>query len=248
MENSLTGYKDNAFSLGTDELLLPGRTLESIKGARNKNAEYKRILAERRRIPDIDQLNQNIEPPPATPQGLNAEAPEFELRTRNPAEDFIATIRNTFIRSTYGNLYSSASPDDNNTYVTWKTSSGTYYPISGEELRTCLTTMKNKSPGGDNMLLSHLKSLKDNYLLAILNVVLWERKQPLSWKKNETILIPKKQSGLENASNWRPITLSVTIVRLLHKILAARLSNSINLRQKAFIPVDGCAPNIVLFF
>lgn len=74
------------------------------------------------------------------------------------------------------------------------------------------------------------------------------RKQPSLWKRNETILIPKKQSGLDDASNWRPITLSVMFVRLLHKILAARLSKSINLnlRQKSFIPVEGCAENILL--
>jgi len=42
--------------------------------------------------------------------------------------------------------------------------------------------------------------------------------------------------------------MSSRLVRVLHKILARRLSDSLPLspRQKAFIPVDGCVENVVL--
>ena len=69
-----------------------------------------------------------------------------------------------------------------------------------------------------------------------------------TWKTNKTRLIPKKNEGLDNASNWRPITLSSMFTRLLHRILARRLVNNttINPRQKAFVPVDGCAHNTLI--
>ena len=60
--------------------------------------------------------------------------------------------------------------------------------------------------------------------------------------------IPKKPHDLHLTSNWRPITISSTCVRLLHRILACCLTKAthLNPRQKAFIPADGCGENTLL--
>ena len=62
-----------------------------------------------------------------------------------------------------------------------------------------------------------------------------------------TSLIPKLKNT-KDPSIFRPITNSLLINRLFHKILAKRIENTIVLdpRQKAFIRRDGIADNIFL--
>src|SRR6218665_1909043 len=54
--------------------------------------------------------------------------------------------------------------------------------------------------------------------------------------------------GQDEAANYRPITMTLRVTRIFHKVLALRLTGAalINPRQKAFVPVDGCADNIFL--
>ena len=153
------------------------------------------------------------------------------------------------IRQTYQTLYESESPLDNAPVVKEKsTSRKLYIPITADEVKHELRIMRKSAPGPDNLTLEHLRALDIKLLLSILNVQLWLRKQLPCLNKNRTRLIPKKSEGLEDASNWRPITLSSMVVRLLHRILAGRISSSIKLneRQKAFVPLDGCAQNTFL--
>ena len=58
----------------------------------------------------------------------------------------------------------------------------------------------------------------------------------------------KEIPDLHLATNWRPITISSTCVRLLHCILACHLTKAtqLNPRQKALIPADGCGENTLL--
>ena len=83
-------------------------------------------------------------------------------------------------------------------------------------------------------------------LLVVNNYQLMRQKQLSCWKLNNTILIPKGNNGLLDASKWRPITISSIFVRMIHKIMADRIlkSISLNMRQKAFVPVDGCTENV----
>ncbi|GBN73650.1 Retrovirus-related Pol polyprotein from type-1 retrotransposable element R2 [Araneus ventricosus] len=68
---------------------------------------------------------------------------------------------------------------------------------------------------------------------------------PPSWKRTVTILIPKKNSDLDNPANWRPIALSNTIYKIFTKVLAGRLSDwyskfsALSHCQKGFTPFDG---------
>ena len=153
------------------------------------------------------------------------------------------------IKETYQDLYESVSPPDNEPFVRKpRVSKKTYTPIERKELVVHLKNMRASAPGPDNVSLSYLRSLEVDYLLTILNYQLWLRRQIQTLKRNRTILIPKTISELEMATNWRPITLSSLFVRLLHGVLSKRVSGAIHLnpRQKAFVPVDGCAQNTLL--
>ena len=152
------------------------------------------------------------------------------------------------IRATYQAIYKSENPDDNWPISSTKDSSNIYHPIKLDELNNTIKEMKDSAAGPDCLGLLDIRIVNRNTLLTIFNLQLYTNNQLPTLKTNSTILIPKKKEGLDDASNWRPITISSVTVRLLHKILAKRLLNSItlNVRQKAFIPVDGCAENMLL--
>ena len=58
-----------------------------------------------------------------------------------------------------------------------------------------------------------------------------------------------KKEDKANVDNWRPITIGNLILRVYAKCwdIRLRLNVSLNMRQKAFTPVDGCFENIPYF-
>ena len=153
------------------------------------------------------------------------------------------------IRDTFQNLYESNSPIDDHPFTPPSTTADDiYHPITIAELKGTLKSMTKSSPGPDGITLQDLKVADPKLILTLLNYQLWVSQQFSFLKNNQTILIPKKKTGLDDASNWRPITISSYLVRLLHKILAKRMVTALplNPRQKAFTPVDGCAQNVHL--
>lgn len=69
---------------------------------------------------------------------------------------------------------------------------------------------------------------------------------PDSIKACRTTLIPKK-GEVENINNWRPITVTSLLIRVLNRILAKRLSTfTINCAQKGIRNIDGCLANAML--
>ena len=108
--------------------------------------------------------------------------------------------------------------------------------------------MPNKAPVPGNLTIKELKNIPPANLCVIYNIILSSRTLPTCWKLHRTVLIPKKHNDLHLASNWCPITISSTCVRLLHRILACCLTEAthLNPRRKAFIPADGCGENTLL--
>uniref|UniRef100_L7M1A0 Putative tick transposon n=1 Tax=Rhipicephalus pulchellus TaxID=72859 RepID=L7M1A0_RHIPC len=84
-------------------------------------------------------------------------------------------------------------------------------------------------------------------LRVLLNLIMLQRRLPLVLCNARTIFIPKVP-GASTASLHRPITVSHVLTRVLHKIYTKRLMAEIplDLRQRAFIPADGCAENVML--
>lgn len=81
----------------------------------------------------------------------------------------------------------------------------------------------------------------------LLNRALMLRDIPGCWKKGRTVLIPKCVHPTQ-PSHFRPITITPVITRLLHKVLATRLSSAVNLPtfQKGFKKEEGCASNLLI--
>ncbi|KYB24672.1 Retrovirus-related Pol polyprotein from type-1 retrotransposable element R2-like Protein [Tribolium castaneum] len=71
--------------------------------------------------------------------------------------------------------------------------------------------------------------------------------QPSAWRVLRTTLVPK-DGDLRNPANWRPITISSALQRLLHGVLAARLSKLVSLSssQRGFTEIDGTLANALI--
>uniref|UniRef100_A0ABD2W5U4 Reverse transcriptase domain-containing protein n=1 Tax=Trichogramma kaykai TaxID=54128 RepID=A0ABD2W5U4_9HYME len=69
---------------------------------------------------------------------------------------------------------------------------------------------------------------------------------PSFLKISRTVLLPKVK-GTRDPSKFRPITISLLLMRIFHKIFADRFKEiDLDKRQRAFIESDGCADNICL--
>lgn len=99
-------------------------------------------------------------------------------------------------------------------------------------------------PGPDGVTVKLVKSIRCCVLARIFNLILYARKLPASLKKSKTVLIPKVDDPKIH-SDFRPISVSSVLVRLLHKILANRILKAchMDIRQRGFLAVDGCAEN-----
>uniref|UniRef100_A0A3B3V1B0 Reverse transcriptase domain-containing protein n=1 Tax=Poecilia latipinna TaxID=48699 RepID=A0A3B3V1B0_9TELE len=125
--------------------------------------------------------------------------------------------------------------------------------ITPNEVLAALRGSKGKSaPGPDGLRKSHLLRWdKDGKLLACLyNTILYNSKLPKLLKCSRTTLVPKSsdQAELKVIDNWRPITLSSSILRLFSKILCDRLGEACPTHpsQKGFTRGDGCSTNLMV--
>lgn len=114
------------------------------------------------------------------------------------------------------------------------------YPITIAETELALRRLKQSACGPDGITRDHLRKANLADVVGLLNIVFGLCHTPSILRHNRTVLIPKK-GDLSLTSNWRPITVSSCFTRLLHKILASRLSCNIKLHhaQRGFTPTDG---------
>lgn len=121
-------------------------------------------------------------------------------------------------------------------------------PITEQECSMVLRQLQNSAPGPDKLKVQHLKLIGSKVLCRIFSIWMRAGKVPMRLKESRTTLIPKSNKDLEDIGKWRPITIGSHLVRLYTKILARRLQGAVtlNYRQKAFRPVEGCAENVIL--
>ena len=102
----------------------------------------------------------------------------------------------------------------------------------------------NTAPGIDQKGTAEIKQADFTNIAAILNAW-WEFGIPPEMKENRTILLAKGGDRAE-VGNWRPITIDNLLTRLYAKVWDARLREvvKIDVRQKAFCPVDGCFDSV----
>lgn len=127
-------------------------------------------------------------------------------------------------------------------------------PISMKELVTTLDASKNSSPGPDNIpniLLKNLPQEGKDILLKIYNYIWIEKTFPKVWKAAIVIPIPKPGKDPTLSGNYRPISLTCNMCKILEKIVNRRLrwyldyKNIISSNQFGFRPGHSTTSHLV---
>lgn len=100
------------------------------------------------------------------------------------------------------------------------------------------------SAGPDGLSARWLKSMRPEVTAVILSLVMWCGEFPRHHMESRTVLLAKSADA-SDPGDFRPISIPSVLVRLLHKILAARLDSTVKIdrRQRCFTECDGCAYN-----
>lgn len=100
------------------------------------------------------------------------------------------------------------------------------------------------SPGPDGLTTNALKQIPRVKIRLPFNVMLYTQYIPTCLKKSRTTLIPKGSANLQEIDNWRPITISSILLRLINRLMAERLKAvELNCAQRGFSNIDGCLAN-----
>ena len=112
-------------------------------------------------------------------------------------------------------------------------------PFTSKQVKAALAKAKKGTAAGpDKIDLAKLKSAdrQGKALMNLFNTWLLMGHVQAEVKKNRSILLPKGSEGLDNIYNWRPLTISSILLRVLRAF-------RINERQRGFMKASGCAEN-----
>lgn len=101
------------------------------------------------------------------------------------------------------------------------------YPVQVQEVETVLSRTRNSSPGPDGIYNVFLKELPTNaieYLTRLFNEIITTGEFPDKWRESIVIPILKPNKDPTNPNNYRPISLTSTLCKLLEKIVSRRLN------------------------
>lgn len=118
-------------------------------------------------------------------------------------------------------------------------------PITVEDLKATEPRF-GSAPGYDGVTAVSWRRVPAALRAAFYNIIRGRGAFPDVLAKGRTVFIPKGD-GDPVPLNHRPITVPSVVVRQFNKILAQRLvrAHEWDQRQRAFLPVDGCAENLV---
>ena len=169
---------------------------------------------------------------------VNGVAPDADPPPIHVAVQFYEQIWSTQAHDTYSVERKANIQNDSNLLS----------PITKMDIDTVIKkTKRDTAKGIDQVTLHEAKLLADEDLIVAFNIWLGCRRIPSELKLNRTTLIPKGNQGLDNITNWRPITISSILLRLFNKIIGYRMSKffEIDKRQMGFTPINGCSMNIL---
>ncbi|KAK8734334.1 hypothetical protein OTU49_006130 [Cherax quadricarinatus] len=120
-------------------------------------------------------------------------------------------------------------------------------PIEVEFKRVVTASNGSSAPGPDGWKPKDLRMFPEQFWVDLFNIWLYIGYLPKVFRKARTVLLPKVDCP-EEPGQYRPITISSIIVRVFHKILAARYVHwvPLHMAQTAFLPTDGLAQNVML--
>ena len=116
-------------------------------------------------------------------------------------------------------------------------------------------TKAGKAPGPDNITSTLLKKCKKNLLFPLKMIFessLSSGQVPDDWKNARVVPLPKKGSRAV-AGNYRPVSLTSTVCKLLERIMRSKLMDHlitnkiINLSQHGFMSERSCQTNLLEF-
>lgn len=81
----------------------------------------------------------------------------------------------------------------------------------------------------------------------LFNAVLCLGRTPVSWTQGRSVLLPKVDEPT-SPSDFRPLTITPILTRILHRVIARRVATHAPLpqSQRGFKAEEGCAANILL--
>lgn len=146
----------------------------------------------------------------------------------------------------YRDIFESESPRDVEPVTFPKAAGETYYPIAQEEIKRALHGWRDTAPGPDGIRVSTVRSSSLLELAVVFNIIFWRNVLPSTFALSKTSLI-FKGGDRTNAANYRPITVSSAVQRLLHRVLLHRIQAAVTLnsRQRGFVACDGTIINAV---
>lgn len=123
----------------------------------------------------------------------------------------------------------------------------TLRPVTDEEYDGVLKGAHNGAPGVDRMDRAKARSLKNDEVVAHMNLWLMCGCPPSCFRSGITCPIAKCAEA-KGPEEYRPITLSPFLCRLFHRVLVLRFNAELPLseRQKAFRRGDGLADNVYI--
>ncbi len=112
----------------------------------------------------------------------------------------------------------SEAPPQSNGQIKWELIS----PITTEEIRLALSTMKRTSVGMDKLSSQELLTWHLPSLAGLMNMILATERLPSHLATGRVTFLPKVESPVE-PGDYRPIAISSVLARTLHKILSRRM-------------------------
>uniref|UniRef100_A0A1B0AFP5 Reverse transcriptase domain-containing protein n=1 Tax=Glossina pallidipes TaxID=7398 RepID=A0A1B0AFP5_GLOPL len=106
--------------------------------------------------------------------------------------------------------------------------------ISEAELNDILKAMHTDTQGVDDIPLQALRRVPINSLQFIFNSMLLLEHTRAALKRGRTVLIPK--NTLDEATKWRPLTISSVVIRAFHKILPRRPDQKTHILKNFLMP------------
>ena len=112
--------------------------------------------------------------------------------------------------------------------INFASSGGESYnvPFSAAELKVALSQCHDSSPGSDDIpyaFLRHMSESALNFLLNLYNLIWHSGEFPSSWGVAVVLPIPKPGKDNLHATNYRPISLTSCICKVLEKMVNVRL-------------------------
>ena len=140
----------------------------------------------------------------------------------------------------YRNVFGAESPEDGGPIVDRRTETPEQFrPVAEEDISEAIRLTRTMAAGPDGVTVAHIRSVPVRKLVILYNSMLLFGICPQSFKANRTILIPKGGDEAD-VNNWRPITISSIFLRILHRIISARLANlPLHSHQRGFVKGDG---------